>query len=220
LPLAGLVGAGLPVLQVRRGLRFHLGSPLNAGQLKYHINATNSLVGAQTGGDAWVCIIPGIRAGGEFKAGIYGNHSSQGTKFTATSLIVPYTESAGSNDVAFVSDAAFYITWRINYQLNLKLGYNFLYVDGLTLAAENFNKTPPATFVNGSGRVPTLNDNGNVFYTATLSAWNTTGRKPAKTAQAHVSTKLSPQRAGSVSARSNIINDLRRKYYQFRKERP
>jgi hypothetical protein len=139
-------------------------SPLNAGQLRYHINATNSLVGAQTGGDSWICLIPGVRLGGEFKAGVYGNHSSQGSRFTATSLAVPYTESAGSNDVAFVSDAALFVTWRINYQLNLKIGYNFLFVDGLTLASENFNKTPPSTFVNGSGRVATLNDNGNVFY--------------------------------------------------------
>jgi len=139
-------------------------STFNSAQLRYHVNATNSLVGPQTGGDCWICIVPGIRAGVEGKAGIFGNHSSQGTRLTATSLATPYTESAGSNDVAFVGDTSLYMTYRVNYQLNLKIGYNFLFVDGLTLAAENFNPTPPNVFVSGAGRVPRLNDNGNVFY--------------------------------------------------------
>jgi hypothetical protein len=139
-------------------------STLNSGQLRYHVNATNSLVGAQTGGDAWLCIIPGLRLGTEAKAGIYGNHSSQGTKITATSLAVPFTESALSNDVAFVGDASVFLTYRINYQMNIKVGYNFLFVDGLTLAAENFNRLPPNNFVGGVSRPPVHNDNGNILY--------------------------------------------------------
>jgi hypothetical protein len=140
-------------------------STLNAGQLRYSVDVDNSLVGAQTGGDVWVCIVPGLRAGVEGKAGIYGNHASQGTRITATTLQVPFTEEAGSDDVAFVGDASMYLTYRINYQLNLKLGFNMLYADGLALGAENFNATPPNVFVMGAGRSPTINDNGSVLYT-------------------------------------------------------
>jgi len=140
-------------------------STLNAGQMRYSVDVDNSLVGAQTGGDAWVCVVPGMRMGVEGKVGIYGNHSSQGTRIAATTLAVPYTESAGSDDVAFVGDTSFYLTYRINYQLNLKVGYNILFVDGLSLAAENFNSTPPNVFFAGSNRTPTNNDNGNILYT-------------------------------------------------------
>lgn len=140
-------------------------STLNASQLRYSIDTDNSLVGPQTGGDLWVCIIPGLRAGVEGKFGVYGNHASQGTRITATSLVTPFTESAGSNDVAFVGDASMYLTYRINYQLNLKLGYNVLFADGLAMAAEQFNPAPPNTFTGGNDRVATLNDNGHVWYT-------------------------------------------------------
>jgi hypothetical protein len=139
-------------------------SSFNAAQMRYHVNTNNSLTGGQLGGDLWVCIIPGLRAGVEGKAGVFGNHSSQGTVISATSLAVPFTEVFTDNDVALLSDAAFYLTWRVNYQFNLKFGYNFLYADGVSLATENFNPTPPLVFVGGTGREATLNDNGDVFY--------------------------------------------------------
>jgi hypothetical protein len=139
-------------------------SPFNAGQLRYAVNTNNSLTGIQTGGDLWVCIIPGLRAGVEGKAGVYGNHTQQGTRIDATTLALPYTEDIVDNDVAFVGDAAFYLTYRLSQQFNLKFGYNFLYVDGVSLATENFNPEPPNVFFAGTSRTPQLNDNGSVFY--------------------------------------------------------
>jgi hypothetical protein len=140
-------------------------STVNSAQLRYHVDTDNSLVGPQTGGDIWVCIIPGLRMGAETKVGVFGNHASQGTRIDATSLATPFTESAGSDDVAFVGDASLYLTYRINYQLYLKLGYNFLYADGLAMGGENFNPTPPNVLLAGSGRQATINDNGSIFYT-------------------------------------------------------
>ena len=57
-------------------------------------------------------------------------------------------------------------TYRLNYQWTAKLGYHFLYVDGVALATENFNPTPPALFFPppGVNRTVSMNDNGNVFY--------------------------------------------------------
>jgi hypothetical protein len=155
---------GVRCFQYNEKFDFISVNTVNAAQLRYHVNAVNTLVGAQTGGDLWLCIIPGLRLGTEGKVGVYGNNASQHTALTATSLGVPYTETASSNDVAFVGDASVYLTYRISYQFNLKVGYNFLFVDGLALGAENFNAAPPNTFMMGSNRVASLNDNGNVFY--------------------------------------------------------
>jgi hypothetical protein len=97
--------------------------------------------------------------------GVFGNHASQGTVITATSLATPYTESIGSDDVAFVGDTSLYLTYRLSQQFNLKLGYNFLYADGLALGGENFNAAPPNAFLPTSDRQAMINDNGSILYT-------------------------------------------------------
>jgi hypothetical protein len=68
--------------------------------------------------------------------------------------------------VAFVGDATVMMTYRINYQWNVKVGYQFLYADGVALASETFNPTPPAIFFPppGVNRTVAINDNGSVFY--------------------------------------------------------
>jgi hypothetical protein len=162
--LQGSYLMGARYFQLQESFDFVSVSTVNAGQMRSSTATGSNLTGAQVGGDVWVCIIPGLRAGFEGKAGLFGCRDSQTTRITATSLAVPYVETAGSNDLAFLGDAAFYLTYRVNYQINLKFGYNFLYVDGVALATENFNSRPPNAFVNGSNRVALLNDNGNLFY--------------------------------------------------------
>ena len=137
------------------------------GTADWDVNTNNSLTGAQLGGDLWLCVVPGLRLGGEFKAGIFGNHASQGTTITATSLLLPFTEQVVSNDVAVVTNLDLMMLYRINYNWTFKLGYQFLYVDGVALASENFNPTPPAVFQGVPGNIirdATINDNGDVFY--------------------------------------------------------
>jgi hypothetical protein len=135
------------------------------GIADFDVNTNNSLTGFQMGGDVWYCVIPGLRLGCEGKAGIFGNHASQGTTITATSLQLPFEETVKVDDVAFVGNIDLMMTYRINYNWTFKFGYQFLFVDGVALASENFNPTPPAVFVGGTAiREPTINDNGNVFY--------------------------------------------------------
>ena len=69
--------------------------------------------------------------------------------------------------VSFVGDANVQALYRLNYQWTLRAGYNFLFVDGVALAPENFNTIPPfgPQFPN---RQTFINDNGNVFY----HGWN------------------------------------------------
>lgn len=137
------------------------------GTADFDVNTNNSLTGFQAGGDLWLCVVPGLRIGGEFKAGVFGNHASQGTTISASSLALPFEESVVSNDVAFVTNLDLLMLYRLNYNWTLRVGYQFLFVDGVALASENFNPTPPNIFVGVPGDVirdPAINDNGNVFY--------------------------------------------------------
>ena len=52
-------------------------------------------------------------------------------------------------------------TWRLTQNWNLRGGYQIILLDGVALAAENFNSVPP--FV-GSGRPAVLVDNGEALY--------------------------------------------------------
>lgn len=157
---------GIRYFQLDEDFDFISVSTVNASQLKYNVNVNNSLTGGQTGGDIWACVIPGLRIGAEGKVGVYGNHAQQGSRISTFSpaLATVYNEAVKENDVAFVGDAALMMTYRINYQFNIKLGYNFLYVEGVTLATENYNSTPPSVLGGGATRTPSINDNGSVFY--------------------------------------------------------
>jgi hypothetical protein len=57
-------------------------------------------------------------------------------------------------------------TYRINYQWTFKAGYHLLFVDGATLATEQFNTDAPLTlFPLAPGeREPFTNNNGQLFY--------------------------------------------------------
>ena len=132
-----------------------------AGSTNYQIGTYNALIGFQVGGDGWLTIIPGLRVGGEAKVGIYGNRAKQGSTIVATSIANPVIESAKSRSVAFLGEAQLEAIWRISHRWTFRAGYEFLYVDGVALAIENFNSGPP--FVAGQ-RTVSINDNGDVFY--------------------------------------------------------
>jgi hypothetical protein len=150
------------------------GPPVVNGPLaaqRTNINVNNALTGLQIGGDLWVCLLPGLRFGGEGKFGVFGNHANIDSRIS-TSLGDVFTESLTVGDVSFIGDVAAYATYRINYNWTFKAGYQALYVEGVSLAGENFNRQPPAIFTGGvPTRVATARENGNVFYhgfTATM----------------------------------------------------
>jgi hypothetical protein len=133
------------------------------------VDTTNNLTGIQFGSDLWICLLPGLRAGGELKAGVYGNHMNVNTTFGSDLLIgSDFIEQQTANDVAFIGQANLLATYRINYQWTLRAGYTFLFVDGVALAPENLNPLPPLVNNPFRPRVPFVNDNGNVFY----HGWN------------------------------------------------
>ena len=129
--------------------------------MNYSVDTYNALTGFQVGGDLWVTIIPGLRLGAEAKVGLYGKRSKQFTVIDAGSLVNPVRESVSETGVAFVGEANLMAIWRISHRWTFRAGWEFLYVDSVALAIENFNSGPP--FVVGQ-RTPFINSNGDAFY--------------------------------------------------------
>lgn len=136
------------------------GNPAAPRFMNYTTSTINSLTGFQIGGDAWLTVIPGLRVGGELKAGLYGNYTHQNTSIFATSIPNGLFERTSQNGAAFVSELNLGFTYRVNYHWTVRASYDFLYLDGVALAIENFNSGPP--FVAGQ-RPLFFNNNGDVF---------------------------------------------------------
>jgi len=134
--------------------------------LNYLVNAENDLVGFQMGGDMWLCLAPGLRVGGDFKAGVYGNHARASSRITATTINGAFEEEIDDTDVALVAEANVMAVWRINDRLAIRGGAHILFVAGVALGPENFNTPAPNVFggADPDARVPFINTNGNVTY--------------------------------------------------------
>ncbi len=140
-------------------------APANPGWMNYFVSTSNSLTGAQLGGDLWVCIIPGLSIGSEAKVGLYGNHATQRTTIEAYSIVDPIRERVTENGAAFLGDANVTLLWRLSQNWTFKAGYMFLWMDQVALAANNFNPEPP--FV-ADARYPVINNSSDVFYHGAL----------------------------------------------------
>ncbi len=134
----------------------------------YGVKTENALVGFQLGGDLWYNLIPGVKVGGELKSGIYNNNTSQSTNIFANSLpgsgIPEIRERFDKDDVAFVTELSAHLWYRLNYSWAFKTSYNWMYVDGVSLAAENFNSTPPSVFLPNAQRVVSINNDAEIIY--------------------------------------------------------
>ena len=131
------------------------------GFLDYLVTTTNSCMGGQLGGDFWATLLPGLRVGGEVKAGVFGIRAEQQTVIDGGQLTAPTIENVSEEDVAMLGEAGIMIVYRRNDNLALRFGYQAVYIEGVALAPENFNRQDPFTFP--STRTPFLNHNGNVF---------------------------------------------------------
>lgn len=162
--------AGVRYFQLNEQFKFqtrtNLGPPFVAGSMDYVAATTNSMIGFQVGGDSWLTLIPGFRIGVEAKAGIYGNDAYQTTTITAHSLAQPLNERARRTAPAFLGELNAMAIYRFNDHWTLRGGYQFLFVEHVALATENFNAEPPQVFLPAgfvSNRVVGINDTANVF---------------------------------------------------------
>lgn len=127
-------------------------------------NTNNSLTGGQIGGDVWICPIAGLRLGAEGKVGVFGNYTRSGSitrVFDAAGNVVGLNVvDVNSTDAAFVGQLDLMATYRINYHWTFKAGYNFLVVEGISLATENISAVNPFAAV----RPQSINHNGDALY--------------------------------------------------------
>jgi hypothetical protein len=131
------------------------------GFTNYSVETVNSMTGFQLGGDLWTTMVPGVRVGVEGKSGIFYNRADQLTRISATSLAPPTLEALNIDTIAFLAELNLLGVYRFNENFSVRAGYQFLYVDGVALATENFN--PGAPFVAGARNVA-INHSGAIFY--------------------------------------------------------
>lgn len=145
--------------------------PRGPGFFNNVTKTSNDLVGFQLGGDAWACLLPGLTAGGEVKAGIYGNAARQRTYivFGDDAPTGSTSETVESNRAAFLAEAGANVVYQLTPAWSIRGGYQVMFIDGIALGPENFNpEVEGLTPGDGGGssvtRTPFINDNGNAFY--------------------------------------------------------
>ena len=153
-----LVGARY--LRLRDDLMYRTVTDQNS--MVYGVKTDNDLVGAQLGGDMFICITPRFKIGGELEAGLFGNHSKQSTSLDSTAS--PWrNEVVRDTTTSFVAEAGLSALYRISSQLTLRAGYQVLFVDNVALGVDNFNSVAPFP-PNNAARNVFLNNSGDVFY--------------------------------------------------------
>jgi hypothetical protein len=130
----------------------------NVGLLDYQVETENDLIGAQIGGDLFLCITPRFKVGGEAKAGIYGLRARQTTD-VYDDLGGVLFEQETDDDVAFVGEVGAIGIFRLTPRCSLRGGFQMLYLDEVALASENFNTQSPFSI-----RESFIDTGGDVFY--------------------------------------------------------
>jgi hypothetical protein len=113
-----------------------------------------------------LCLIPGIKVGGNLKAGLLGNQAGQRTLVETvrpadTNLNQQFHEYTKDEDVALVGEGGLEFIIEATERVTLRGGYELLYLNGVALAPEQFNPdfVPPPP-----NREVDVNHNGDVFY--------------------------------------------------------
>jgi hypothetical protein len=133
----------------------------------YTTRADNDLAGFQTGGDVWIGLMQGVRIGAEGKAGIYNNHYTVDNTIVTDPLgVTPPTlsERFKDDEVAFITEASADVVFDILPNWSIRGGYEFLYLNSIVLAGENFNTASPYGLPGQTPRVPFVNEQGHNFY--------------------------------------------------------
>jgi hypothetical protein len=119
------------------------GTP-NTGNIVW--STDNDLVGAQLGGDAWLCLRQGLRIGAEGKAGIYNNRFKYRH---ATTLPDPsfddFDFSTDGNQIAFVGESRCDLVADILPSFSIRGGYRVMYLSSLATVGNNIDTSDLAS---------------------------------------------------------------------------
>jgi hypothetical protein len=148
--------AGIRYISLRERLEQNGIFPI-AGSVENDVwNTRNSLIGAQVGARVDVLALAGNAAGpwllhGDLRFGVF--HNEVKTDFVASASPVPgvfHTNSGGGSRTAWAAQGGLNLGYRLNDTATIKVGYEFLYIDGVALAPNQIPETPDY----GSGPTP------------------------------------------------------------------
>jgi hypothetical protein len=71
-------------------------------------------------------------------------------------------EEVLSNRTAYVTQLSSQLYYRLNYKWAVRSSYQVICIDGVALAAENLNATPPSTFLPGSARTASITNDAEI----------------------------------------------------------
>jgi hypothetical protein len=116
----------------------------------------NSLIGAQIGARVDVLALAGGATSpwllhGDLRFGVF--HNEVTTDFAATEFpagTVFHANSGGGSRTAWATQGGLNLGYRVNDSTTVKIGYQFLYIDGVALAPNQIQVTPDF----GSGPIP------------------------------------------------------------------
>ncbi len=138
-----LVTEGVPVVLGFRTLQLHERFSLwqvdsSSPTLGLASKTNNYLYGFQVGAEPYLGGAGGpLRVDGLLKAGIYGNHASQG----ASSPLLGTSADANRNSVAFAGEVGIAVVYRFNRLFAIRGGYELLWLDHIALAPDQSRKT-------------------------------------------------------------------------------
>ena len=132
--------------------------------LEYDLETVNDMIGFQTGGDLYLCVLPGVMVGGEAEAGIYAIRTKNESVMNATTVANPLVEEVETHDVSFVAEASAVTIVQLTRRTRFRGALTVLYLDGVGLATENFDPNRTGPDVVTPAAMPFVNDNGNALY--------------------------------------------------------
>jgi hypothetical protein len=139
---------GVRCVQVHENLHMNVDSTLDPF---YSIESENRLFGLQVGGEGKLFYTERFLLWTTLKAGLFENNSEQTTtdlSGTLSSSLPPFRLNANTNQASFVGELGVMGTYRLTETILLRAGYNILWIDDLSLAADQltaneFQQLPP-----------------------------------------------------------------------------
>lgn len=164
--VSGTMLAGFRFTRLREDFDF---TSVGEARGQYLELVKNDMAGFQTGGDMWVRLHRGLRAGVEGKVALLNNHYTLDNSFSSTDVAQAgvFSESFEKDIPSFISEGSADIVCDVLPSWSIRAGYEFMFLNSVVLAGENFNTGSiysGETDVLLPPRVPFVWDQGHAFY--------------------------------------------------------
>ncbi|MGE0606762.1 MAG: hypothetical protein AB7O62_06515 [Pirellulales bacterium] len=154
-------------VRLMTGVRhFHLSEGFNYNTVtavdtaSTQVRTQNELFGWQCGGRWHIPLACWMHFNVDLKTGVYGNDASVETISSAAQNGV-FREGARRRQAVFLTDIAPVLQFDVNEHFSIRLGYYLTYINGLALAPNNFNATPPP---GNAARAARISSGGSTAY--------------------------------------------------------